>query len=326
MATSAPGYLHDCLAAFPEVSARKYGTPFDLAAIERNVRRLRSAREPLTYKDLSYFVSPEHWWFEKFWVFPAEDKITPKLARTRFDFWNLPRNQAVVLERLLDVFKSIELVSIILRFVKPEAYGIISPPVERVLDVRRGGDAVETYTNYLRDLAAIQAHYGFARAADVDMALWVLHERCYGTLRDQRTLAAFAADPFMLRLRAQNLVGDLLTGDRYAQFAEALEHVNPQLAAVVACYTFELQLRNLARELGSPGDAARLTEVIAALPLAGPVTELRKGNWKRLKGWRDALFHRGMSPTPEQSRALVREVRLLEDDIASLRAAAATRG
>jgi len=48
---------------------------------------------------------------------------------------------------LLEVFKSVELVSIILRFVKPEHYGIISPPVERVLDVQRGSDAVETYLN-----------------------------------------------------------------------------------------------------------------------------------------------------------------------------------
>jgi hypothetical protein len=325
MAAPAPGYLRDCLAAFPEVTTRKYGTPFDLDAIERNVRKLRSARGPLTYRDLSYFVSPQHWWFEKFWVFPPEDKITARLERTTFDFWNLPRNQASVLERLLDVFKSIELVSIIVRFVKPETYGIISPPVERVLDVRRGRDAVETYTNYLRNLADIQAHYGLARAADADMALWVLHERCYGTLRDPETAAAFAADPFMLRLRAQNLMTELLTGDRYAQFAEALEHVNPRLAAVVACYTFELHLRSLGRQLGAAGDAIRLTDVIAALPAFGPVNEIRKGTWKRLKACRDALFHKGTSPTAEQTRALVREVRQLENDLAALHRLPPTR-
>jgi len=93
------------------------------------------------------FESPIHWWFQKYWVFPPEHHVAPELKRRTFNFWRLPKGEVPLVAALLEVFKSVELVSIILRFVKPEHYGIISPPVERVLDVQRGSDAVETYLN-----------------------------------------------------------------------------------------------------------------------------------------------------------------------------------
>jgi hypothetical protein len=127
MSAARPNYLKVCLAAFGEVSQAKYGTPFDLAAIERKVAALRS-KKTLTYHDLQYFESREHWWFQKFWVFPPEHHVGPALAQKPFDFWNVRKNERSTIPELLDIFKSIELVSIILRFIKPEDYGIISPP------------------------------------------------------------------------------------------------------------------------------------------------------------------------------------------------------
>ena len=120
MAASAPQYLHSCLAAFREVSERLYGWPFDLAAIENGVSHLQG--RTLTYQDLAFFVAKERWWFEKFWVFPPEEKISPALAARPIDFSHPPKKQKRVITDLLDVFKSIELVSIVLRFVRPDAY------------------------------------------------------------------------------------------------------------------------------------------------------------------------------------------------------------
>jgi len=70
-------YLHQCFLLFREVIETKYPSrSFDLPAIERSVKHLR--REiPLSYSDLAQFESPKHWWFEKFWVFPPEDQISP---------------------------------------------------------------------------------------------------------------------------------------------------------------------------------------------------------------------------------------------------------
>jgi hypothetical protein len=79
MASAKPDYLMTCLVAFREASNAKYGVPFDLLAIERTVATLRSKRT-LTYQDLRYFEAREHWWFERFWVFPPEHKVTPGLA------------------------------------------------------------------------------------------------------------------------------------------------------------------------------------------------------------------------------------------------------
>jgi hypothetical protein len=326
MALTKPHYLAACLAAFGEVSKDKYGVPFDLSAIERTVATLRSKRT-LTYQDLRSFEAKEHWWFERYWVFPPEHKVTPALAKKSFDFWHLPKNETELISELLDVFKSIELVSIILRFVKPEAYGILSPPVERVLDVRRGSDAVETYRNYLADLREITRRCGFARTADADMALWVLHERCFGEYRDPPVERAYLADPLLLRLRAKNLVLPLAELS-YPKLAEALHHVKPELAALIACHSFEALIRRAA-ELLTPTLArsrADLTEVIQILPSYGGITQVRKAEWKRLKLIRNRLFHEGRAPTPKETADLVAEVVQLERDLTALQETPPSRG
>lgn len=294
-----------------------YGTPFDLPAIERKVAKLRS-KKTLGYGDLQFFEAKEHWWFTRFWVFPPEHHVTPELAKRTFHFWNLPRNEREVIADLLDVFKSIELVSIILRFIVPGNYGIISPPVERVLDVRRGGDAVQTYLNYLSDLREIALGSGFKRAADADMALWVLHEKCFGANKDPEIVRLYLADPMFLRLRAKNLVLPLANLS-YPKLAEALHNVKPELAALVACHTLEILIRDWAQYIAPDCASIGLAKLIEALPSYGPVDILRKGAWKRLSLVRNALIHEGRVPSKKETADLVAEVVRLEMDIRQLR-------
>lgn len=313
-------YLLTCLKSFREISEKRYGIAFDLRAIERSVSHLRDQRKALTCSDLRYFESPEHWWFEKFWVFPPEHHISPALQRTTFNFWQLPRNERKVIEALLDVFKSVELVSIILRFIRPEHYGIISPPVERVLDVRRGNDAVETYLNYTVDLRAIREHYLFERTADADMALWVLHEKCFGNLQDQAIKHAYDTDAFMIRLRAKNLVASL-AGLSDAQLAQGLEEVRPDLAVLIGCYRLELQIREVAEIFGvTPvGSGLDIDKLIDCLPNLGGVNAVRRENWRRLMRVRNGLFHAGRQPTDKQRNDLIREVVQLGVDLPCFR-------
>ena len=324
MSQATPSYLQTCHQAFRAVSELKYkyGVPFDLPAIERAVAHLRRTT-PLTYQDLRYFEAEEHWWFQKFWVFPPERHVTAALEGATFDFWNLPRNEDTVIPQLLDAFKSIELVSIILRFIRPEHNGIISPPVERILDVRRGSDAAETYRNYLSDLRAIRdrASYGFMRAADADMALWVLHERCFGTHRDPEIERAYRTDPFILSLRAKNLVAPLAELSR-PRLAAALRGTAPDLAALLACHTLELQIRKIAERLGAAtvGTRIDLSELIDGLPNYSGIDQLRKGNWRRLNGIRNGLFHEGRQPTPRETQDLVSAVLDTEELLETLRA------
>ena len=89
--TQGINYLHRCFHSFREVIERKYPNKmFDLAAIEKSVKHLRR-KAPLLYSNLARFESPNHWWFEKFWVFPPEDQISPALKRRELIFGPYPK-------------------------------------------------------------------------------------------------------------------------------------------------------------------------------------------------------------------------------------------
>jgi hypothetical protein len=300
--------LKKCIEEYGDISEKKYEMRFDLKAIEEAVRKrkLRSKRT-LTYADLQFFEAREHWWFEKFWVFPPAETITSALKAKTFNFWNLPKNEHEIIADLLDVFKSIELVSIILRFINPTYYGIISPPVERVLDVRRGSDAVETYLNYVRNLREIAEHFGFKQAADIDVALWILHEKCFGQFRDREIELAYKNDPVFLRIRAKNLVLPLANLSR-VRLAEALPREMQDIAALITCKEFEKQIRKLANLLTLEVADQSLEQVIDRLFEDGHTSQTTKENWHALRRVRNRFFHYDKPPTELDSANFMREV------------------
>lgn len=308
-------YLRECLNEFPAICRLKYGVEFDFASIEKQVEHLR-CRTPLIYADLKLFESPVDW-FRRFWVFPPKDNIEPALTKEDFDFWNLPgRNEVETIRRLLYIFKSIELASIILRFIRPEHYSIYSSPTQHMLDIRHGRDLVETYSAFLVNMRDIKGHYGFARVADVDMALWVLHEKCFGRHQDPKIAEAYRADEFLLRLRVNNLVAPLVEFSE-AKLARALVTVKPDMAVVIACHYFEILIRKLAGlyHLEGIDSSLSLEMIIEALPNYGPVDPVRKGLWQNLRQIRNDLFHDGQLPGPRETQLLIDEVNKLEVDI-----------
>jgi hypothetical protein len=290
-------YLHDCFQAFKEVTQKIYGTASDLSAIEASVAPLRN-RRALTYNDLKDFESPRNWEFKTWWVFPPEHHVTPELRRREFNFRDLPEEEKGVIASLLEVFKSIELVSIILRFVRPEHYGIISPPVERILDVRRESDAVETYLNYINDLRKVAKHYRFERVADADVALWVLHERCFGSALDDATRKQYERDSFVRRLRAQNLMKRFLDDSTYPQLAHSLLRTHHVLAGQLGGIAFEQMVRRCVPP-SKNWDEIDLKVIINELrreEIIDTVTQLR---WHRARITRNQAIH--MNPPPEPS-------------------------
>ncbi len=317
-------YLARCLKQFEEVSRTKYdGKSFNLEAIEDDVRTLRQARRKLRVSDLESFRNKDHWWFERYWVLPSSADVDLHLKDKTFDFHQLSKNnedthkERAVISDLLSAFRSIELVSIILRFIRPESFGILSPPVERVLDVRRGSDAIETYINYLRDLRKIRDHYeGLPRAADADKALWVLHEKCFPEPPEDPAMKhEYERDAFMQRLRAANLVAPL-EGLSLPRLAEALETVRNDLAGLVGCYAFEDgvrrrgELENIAlTERDERGKPIDLHKIIDELRDRGVISSLIAGNWHRLQGIRNKVFHAKIAaPQSAEIRDLVQEV------------------
>ncbi len=297
-------YLHDCLKAFEEVTKQKYGTVYDYAAIERDVAHLRDQRTPLTYDDLRYFESPDNWGFRTWWVFPPELHVTPELKRSKFDFWNLPKKQEGLIKSLLNVFKFIELVSIILRFVRPEHYGIISPPVERILEVRRGSKAAETYLNYIEHLRNIKEHYHFERVADADMALWVLHERCFGSTPHEPTRKEYRNDLFIRELQAKNLLEHFLADSTYAQLARSLLATNHILAGQIGGIAFEQMVRKQVprNENWEDKDLKAIIDDLGKEKIIGPLTH---GRWQRARLIRNRAIHMNPPPNSAHVKSLI---------------------
>lgn len=165
---------------FKKAVLEGYGIHENLEIIETRVSHLRTGGA-IEYEDLEKIGDDKVWPFSKFWKWPDKDKIQNDLRETagileklREDFVN---NERDVLKQLGKIFKNISLVSILLRFVFPEQYGIYSRPVLYISETERGRDEVEDYLNYLDKLRRIlnvyeiRERYGVERVADVDMLL-----------------------------------------------------------------------------------------------------------------------------------------------------------
>ena len=237
--TSPSSWLHRCLALFPETVESLHGLRPDYAGLERMLEPVRAGRRDLAWADLETIQNGRFWDFRHFWRFPDKGEIGTDLDLDGISrlVVRLPLDEELAITRLHAGLKFIENVSVVLRFVNPLHYGIISPPVEKVLEVRRGRTEVETYLNYLRDIRDVRDHHGLERAADVDMALWVVQERVLASYRDHELLREFREDLFLKRRRAVNLLaalGDAAGADDLPALARALVDIHPTLARTIA--------------------------------------------------------------------------------------------
>lgn len=140
----------------------------------------------------------------------------------------------------------------------------------------------------------------------------MLHERCFGDLRDPEIEAAYLADPFVLQLRATNIMPSLSKLPD-ARLAAALHRSAPDLAAVIASYSLELLVREVGGHLGvTDAHSRKLHEVIRDLPNYEGIDSIRRANWVRLKRIRDDLFHKGCRPSAKEREDLVGEVLKIE--------------
>ena len=164
---------------------------------------------------------------------------------------------------MLSVFRDIELVSLILRFVKPKNFGMWTPPVASILALPSSMNAVETYLNYLHNVRSIRDKCGFAKVADADKALWVLSQKCNdsGRAKDDKIKAEFKKDDFMLQLRASNIAPSFKSyaRDAPARLAKALyddTEDDNHLAMLVGGYALEKNVQKWVKYEGV-GDAAK---------------------------------------------------------------------
>lgn len=175
----------------------------------------------------------------------------------------LLNDRHVLVERLFEVFRQIEPVSMVLRFICPTTYGIMSAPVAAILGVVPRRRATDTYKAYLEALREVAAKRKFNRAADVEMALWALQ---VGALEDEllpqakrvRLKKSYDGDTPLQQLQTRNLTTHLFSREKL-DIAESLLTTDVRLAGQIAGVEFEQLVR---KRFGSRGSNDSLEVII----------------------------------------------------------------
>jgi hypothetical protein len=302
----APDYLHMCAARHRELTEKLSGKPQDLDALEKAVARARSQRT-LTYATVQAIVeSPNFAAGRRFWSWPTRAEIEADLDGQEIDLWNLPKNERAVLKKLRSVFKTFEAVSVILRFLVPKHYGILSTPVEHLLGIQPPAESVDRYLNYVKDLRAIRDKRGFDAAARVDQALWTLQIGVYGGRLDavDQIKADHARDKFLRSIRVKNLADALFEPMSRLDLAESLVSHRLELASQLAALEFERSVRGYARKSTSTQDLSGIIEQYA------PAHAL--GDWQRGRALRNRAVH-GKALDEREVEYLIQTVRQVVD-------------
>jgi hypothetical protein len=250
--------LRMLLEIFPDAVSyyNDWSNKVDLGKIEICVQDVRENKKPFSKEHYEIIEDKEHkfWPFSKWWRFPS---------LTEQDFRDINSALSIradnvenCIKLLLNRIKFITIVSAILRFVDPYNFGILSPPVEKVLEVKRGADDIERYMNYLKNLNDIKDYYKFPKIADVDMALYVyalLGEAKVKKWADQRYIEIRKhheegeRPSFIKKIRARNLFSGIWNPQKLEMAQLLLETDDFIAAGILAGVALEIYLRKLAK-------------------------------------------------------------------------------
>lgn len=235
-------YLHDCLQLHGEVAALRYGKPQHLRELERQVETMKANGCPLW--DVIHAIHAYDGFPAAMFGFLPEAQIETQLKEGGWhrQWQTLPGH--LLVDGLFKAFRQIEPVSLVLRFIDPTRYGIMSGPVAAILGVRQKRRPTATYNAYLKALREIAKQRGFTRVADVEMALWALQ---VGALADKllqpaqcKSLArSYRDDAPLQQMQTRNLTVQLFNQKTKLDIAESLLATDVALAGQIAGIEFE---------------------------------------------------------------------------------------
>lgn len=314
-------WLQEFHALFREATEHFTGRQQNLAEVERLLdgarRSMRVGRRELQAIEDSPAWSYASWW----------PRLSNRLERdlplpSRLTDENAKR-QAI--SDLYAELKHIEVVSVLLRFLQPQEFGIISPPVLSLLSLMPIGEHVEHYLSYVSVLKELANHYGMPGAADVDMALWsafhLSQGKEYAALTEEMN-----RDDYFLGVRLKNLLEGLTVRDRWSDrhrcvFATALVKHDYRTAAAIAARAFESGVRELAQRLSIyPTPKPKQSEVGSLVEKLNGRPELRSlglgdVDLVQLWKWRGWSVHGNPDITRGDAEIFVRQVCLLWDTL-----------
>lgn len=168
---------------YKKTSQEVYGNHVDYLKLEKLLGVLKDGGS-LKYEHLNFISDRELWpSFSEWYQWLAKKHINDKLIKTKDLFTDLKdyqnkgdKNQEIIDRKIFNclfpIFKNIELISIILRFIDPENFGIFSPPVAYYIDSPRGINYEEEYINYLKKIREYREKFQLEKVAYVDMYIW----------------------------------------------------------------------------------------------------------------------------------------------------------
>lgn len=158
---------------FKQIAKTESGSEQHLEEIERRLAHLARGAS-LKYEDLEVIADSQYWPFSKYWMWPHRHQIDKKLETTAGFFKGLPDNEINIIRRLMAIFKNIALVSIVLRFARPDLYPIYSPPNLQVLRIERGKTEAAEYMNYAKEMRILRDSFGVDSVAEADEIVWAI--------------------------------------------------------------------------------------------------------------------------------------------------------
>ena len=242
-----------------EAAKRYEERHLDLAEVEH---KLQQARDESKIKKSTLELLEEetdYWTYGKWWqeLSPCLDEDEHIQIRRR-DVASQKARKDIV-EELHNRFKSIEGVSLVLRFLYPEEFGILSLPVIHFISLAPSRKPVDYYIDYLDILRGFRDHYKsnkLQRIADIDMAFWsAAHFSQDPNLEPELVpyRKEMYQDVYFQEVRFRNLLKGLtrygeLAESQYLVFARVLLDHDYQIAAAVAAKPFDTFIHKLAKQ------------------------------------------------------------------------------
>lgn len=232
-------YLHECLRLHGQVTEIRYGRLQDLAEVERRV--LRMWAEQASMWEVVEAIHNAHAFDAR--MFGSFDRNLLKREIDKTEWHDLAEQDHKFVARLFDAFRQIEPVSVVLRFINPIEFGIMSSPVQTVLGIRPRRKQTATYGAYLKSLRHICERRCFKRVADVEMALWALQvgvlDGVLPTPPKEELAKDYEEDTELRRIQTRNLTVQLLKEMSKLDVADALLDTDVALAGQIAGIEFE---------------------------------------------------------------------------------------
>ena len=264
-------YVKESLYMFPKLTKIMFDMEYNMAEIENKLSKVRED-DRLDNNDLLRIRDAREWNYKKFWpdLVSAIDLDQPVNGIFKLGW----EGRKKTISELYKRFLNIEVTSVILRFVDPQNYAIISPPIENFFTLQPKDDHVEYYIYYLNLLKKTSKHFKLPNSlANVDMALWSLtyilknwgdkEFRAKWTERDRSIIEliihCYKNDLYFKKIRLSEVLKQAYQDIGKSEcepdrifLADCLdsEVIDPELSMIIISYSFENFLWKIIKETG----------------------------------------------------------------------------